>query len=158
MKISWTLGKREYQYFGQELFFKYANQLDQKDLALIEYLILNDSWWDTIDFISTKLVAQYFISFPEKRDEVIDRWISSGNLWLRRSAILFQLKYKDRMDIHFLVGIIERLIPSQEFFINKAIGWVLREYAKTNPGWVQSYVETTPLSNLSKREALKHYT
>ena len=119
---------------------------------------MNDSWWDTIDFISTKLVAQYFISFPEKRDEVIDRWISSGNLWLRRSAILFQLKYKDRMDIHFLVGIIERLIPSQEFFINKAIGWVLREYAKTNPGWVQSYVETTPLSNLSKREALKHYT
>ena len=157
VKLLWSAGRREYQHFAQELFFKYAKQFEEEDLKLIEYIIVHDSWWDTIDFIATKIVAQYFLSFPEKRDEVISRWIESGDLWLRRSAILFQLKYKDQLDIVFLTSVIDRLIPSKEFFINKAIGWILREYAKTHPDWVQEYVAQTPLSNLSKREALKHF-
>jgi 3-methyladenine DNA glycosylase AlkD len=76
-------------------------------------------------------------------------------MWLNRSSLLFQLKYKQKTDTALLASYIETLAPSKEFFIRKAIGWILREYAKTNPDWVQEFVDTHELSGLSKREALK---
>jgi 3-methyladenine DNA glycosylase AlkD len=161
VKILWQKPQRDYQHFAQELVFKYKKELEKKDIELFEFMIMNKSWWDTIDFIAPKLVNQYFKAFPEERDIYIRKWLDSENIWLQRSAILFQLKDKEKIDTHLLTSIIQSLISSEtaskEFFINKAIGWILREYSRTNPNWVIDFVEKneSQLSNLSKREALR---
>ena len=77
-------------------------------------------------------------------------------MWLQRSSLLFQNKYKSKTDTELLSNYIIHLSPSKEFFIQKAIGWVLREYAKTNPDWVVAFVSNHALPSLSKREAMKH--
>jgi len=152
----WQEPYREYQYFAQELAQKYIKQPDIGDIDLYEYMIKHKSWWDTVDFIAAKLVGPYFKAFPERRKEIIESWLKSNNIWLQRSALLFQLKYKEKTDTDFLSYIIQTLLGSDEFFINKAIGWILREYAKTNPEWVRKFVAETPeLDKLSKKEALR---
>jgi len=155
IKDLWSRPERDYQYFGQELVFKYASQLEEHDIELFEFMITQKSWWDTIDFIAANIVGVYMKTFPQKRVVTIDRWMLSGNMWLQRTCLLFQLKYKDKLDTLLLKRIIEQLLGSKEFFINKAIGWILREYSKTNAEWVKDFVAKTSLSNLSKKEALR---
>jgi len=151
----WEKPQRDYQYFSQELAFKYVKQLAEKDIELYEYMVTHKSWWDTVDFIAAKLIGEYFKKFPEQRDAYVKKWISSNNIWLQRSALLFQLKYKENLDTALLSSIINSLLGSKEFFINKAIGWILREYSKTNPTWVKDFAKKTALSSLSKKEALR---
>lgn len=151
----WERPQREYQYFAQELMQKYIKEFEIQDIELFEFMIVNKSWWDTVDKISIKLVGEYFRIYPEQRKPYVDKWIDSNNIWLQRTAILFQLKYKKKMDTSLLQYIINSLLNSNEFFINKAIGWVLREYGKTNATWVIQYVQKTKLSKLSNREALR---
>ncbi len=156
VKALWKKPEREYHYFAQELAFKYAKKLEKDDIRLFEYMITNKSWWDTVDMICNKLLGPYFKQFPSEIESSIDRWLASNNIWLQRSAVLFQLKYKQELDTDLLRYVINKLMGSKEFFINKAIGWVLREYSRTNPAWVIAFVETNPnLDNLSKREALR---
>lgn len=163
VKTLWQKPQREYHYFAQELAFKYKNELEKEDLELFEFMVLTNSWWDTVDFIAPKLIHQYFKSFPNERDFYIKKWLDSNNIWLQRSAILFQLKDKEKLDTDLLTFVIDFLTSSKtsskEFFINKAIGWILREYSKTNPKWVLDFVKNNELelSNLSKREALKWF-
>jgi 3-methyladenine DNA glycosylase AlkD len=137
------------------LFFKYKRQFDQKDINLLEHIITSKSWWDTIDFIASNLAGHYFKLFPDQRWPICEKWLLGDNIWLHRSALLFQLKYKTEVDTELLKHIIRRLLGSNEFFINKAIGWMLREYSKTNPDWVLGFVERHTLHKLSRREALK---
>ena len=118
-------------------------------------MITHKSWWDTVDFIAANLVGPYFKSFPGQREKITGKWLSSNNMWLQRSVLLFQLKYKDSLDTDFLADTIHSLTGSEEFFINKAIGWILREYSKTNPQWVRQFVQATSLHPLSKREGLR---
>ncbi|MBI9036241.1 MAG: DNA alkylation repair protein [Bacteroidales bacterium] len=152
----WELPYREYQYFAMEILDKFAKNAPKERIVLYEFLILNKSWWDTIDYIAPHLLGSYFKIYPEQIHSFTSKWINSENIWLQRSAILFQLKYKKDTHLELLYSIIERLMGSKEFFINKAIGWILREYSKINPNEIQTYVDTHPeLSNLSKREALK---
>lgn len=155
VKKLWLKPQREFQYFAQSLVFKYKQQFSVGDIDLFEFMILNKSWWDSIDFIAPNLLGCYFKTFPEKRNTIIEKWLNSENIWLQRSCILFQLKYKENMDTSFLSKVINRLNNSNEFFINKAIGWVLREYGKTDSDWVVAFVQKTSLSKLSKREALR---
>ena len=147
--------EREYHYFTQELVFKYVKQLKQEDISLLEYMVLQNSWWDTVDFIANKLIGTYFKMYPQEIIFYTDKWLASGNIWLQRSAILFQLKYKTDLDTILLSKIIASLEGSNEFFINKAIGWILREYSRTNPQWVVDFVAKTNLAPLSKKEALR---
>lgn len=151
----WKQPQRECQYFAQELAFKYTNQTEKSDIELYEYMVVNQSWWDTVDFIATKLMGAYFKKFPEQRAIYVKKWLASGNVWLQRCALLFQLKYKDETDLTLLSNTINALLGSKEFFINKAIGWILREYSKTNPEWVITFAKNTALSPLSKKEALR---
>jgi len=151
----WLKPQRELQYFTQELVRKYTKQFQKDDIALFEFMIVNKSWWDTIDFISVNLVGAYFTMFPEQIEFYVEKWLKSSNIWLQRSAILFQLKYKQQLDTELLIRIINNLLGSNEFFINKAIGWILREYGKINPVWVTEFVQKTALSNLSRREAIR---
>ncbi len=155
VKTCWKKPQREYYYFAQELTQKYIKQFEKSDIELLEHMIVNKSWWDTIDFIASNLVGPYFKKFPEQIEPTVEKWLDSKNIWLQRSTLLFQLKYKDKLDVALLENIISRLLGTKEFFINKAIGWILRSHSRVNADWVVDFVERTELSNLSRREALK---
>jgi 3-methyladenine DNA glycosylase AlkD len=151
----WNEPQRELHYFALEILFKYKNEYQKEDLKFFEKLITENSWWDSIDFIAPNILGVYFKKFPGMRKETIGGWLESENIWLQRSALLFQLKYKEELDKALLTYVIDRLNNEKEFFIRKAIGWILREYSKVNPDWVTKYVEKTTLQPLSRKEALK---
>ncbi|UCS95731.1 DNA alkylation repair protein [Echinicola marina] len=155
VEILWNKPERDFQLFAQELAYKYVKKLEPQDIDLFEYMVKNKSWWDTVDFIAVKLIGTYFEQFPQNRKKYVDKWLASDHLWLQRSTLLFQLNYKKNLDTNLLVHTIKPLLGSKEFFINKAIGWILRQYSKTNPNWVMDFVEKTSLSKLSKKEALR---
>ena len=155
VRTLWNKPQREYHYFAQELVQKYTKQFEEKDIILFEFMITNNSWWDTIDFIATKIIKSYFKKFPDQRDASIERWISSGNIWLQRTCIIFQLLEKEKTDVPLLRHVITSLLGSKEFFIDKAIGWALRDYSRTNPEWVMNFVKNVALHPISKKEALK---
>lgn len=100
-------------------------------------------------------MGDHLAKYPELIPRYTERWIASENLWLRRTAILYQLRYKERTDAGRLFRYIEKCKEENEFFIRKAIGWALREYSKTDESAVRAFVDKTPLSPLSVREALK---
>ena len=152
----WSLPEREYQYAAMALLDKYKKRIKPDSIILTEFLITEKSWWDTVDLLAGHHAGAYLAAFPEKRPELVRRWLDSDNIWLQRTAILFQLKYKKQTDTALLFSIIEELQESKEFFIRKAIGWALREYAKTDSECVVSFVHSHALSPLSVREALKH--
>lgn len=153
----WTQPQREYQYFANELLRKCIKDVETDWIEWFFFMITTRSWWDTVDFIASNLVGPYFVKFPEKKEKTCLDWVMSGNIWLQRSVLLFQLKYRKNTDVVLLTDAIEKLAGSKNFFIRKAIGWALREYSKVNIGFVETYVEQNKekLSPLSKREALK---
>ncbi len=151
----WQMPYREYKYFAMELMVKMKKKVGHDAIHLYERLITEESWWDTIDLIAPSLVGYHFMEYPEERTKYLNKWLKSGNIWLQRSCILFQLKYKLDTDTRLLGSIVLKLKDSKEFFIRKAIGWSLREYSKTDPGFVVRFVQTHELSGLSHREALK---
>lgn len=155
-KQLWDEPEREPHYCGQELLEKRARHLTVEDLPLIEHLVIRQSWWDTVDVLATKLAGEILRRDPDHLVPATTRWLDSENFWLQRTAILCQLKWKDKTDRVVLSRAIERTRDSSEFFLRKAIGWALREYAKTDPEWVRGFVGRTELSPLSRREALKH--
>ncbi|MDQ3073589.1 MAG: DNA alkylation repair protein [Bacteroidota bacterium] len=137
----WQRPHREYQYFGMELLGKFVKHLRRNDILFFEELITHKSWWDTIDYIAPNLVGAWFREFPKQGNEYIDKWLSGDNIWLKRTAIIFQLKYKKNTDTELLFRIINKLAEEREFFIRKAIGWSLREYSKADPEAVVRFVE-----------------
>lgn len=151
----WSKPQREFQYFAIDLNRKYLKKIEFQDIELFELMITNKSWWDTVDLITTNLVGNYFKLFPEQIIPITKIWMESDNIWLQRTCLIFQLKYKEEIDTDLLTDYILQLKDTKEFFINKAIGWILREYTRTNPEWVIDFVNKHELSNLSKREALK---
>lgn len=155
IKELWGRPEREYQFFAQELCFKYVNYFERKDIQLLTFMVTHKSWWDTVDYIAVKLIGAYFRMHQDQLDSTIEKWLASNNIWLQRCCLLYQLKSKENMDTIRLSLIIKYLLGSKEFFINKAIGWVLREYSRTNPKWVSDFVATNDLAPLSKKEALR---
>ncbi len=151
----WEKPHREYQYFALDILDKKSKKQEKENIVLIEYLITSKSWWDTVDLIATKLAGTYFMKFPGETVKATEKWMDSGNMWLQRVSLLYQLKYKNETDTDLLAKYIRRLSGSDEFFIRKAIGWVLREYSKTDPRFVLDFVENNDISIFSKKEALK---
>ena len=132
-------------------------QIPAKFIKTLEYLIVTKSWWDTVDSLAGGTVGIHFLRFPEVREQYLARWRASKNFWLRRTTILFQLGYEQNTDFDLLCDIIRENLGSNEFFINKAIGWALRQYARTDPKAVKKFVNATKeLNPLSRREAMKH--
>lgn len=152
----WALPQREFQYVAGGLLGKFAEQLPAEFIETIEYLITTKSWWDTVDGLAGGIVGTHFKRFPAVKKKYLARWRKSGNFWLRRTCILFQLNYKKDTDFALLCEIICENLDSGEFFINKAIGWSLRQYARVDPNAVKKFVKSTPLQPLSRREAMKH--
>ncbi|MFG6495600.1 DNA alkylation repair protein [Fictibacillus sp. UD] len=156
LKEVWAMPEREMQMAGLSLADKLKKQMTIEDIEWIEYIIVNKSWWDTVDHIAKHIAGYYFLKFPEEITHVTERWIDSKNIWLMRSAILFQLGYKDKTDKELLAHIIKETKYEQDFFIRKGIGWALREYAYTNGDWVWEFVHKEELSPLSYKEAIKN--
>ncbi|MCY1635532.1 DNA alkylation repair protein [Marinifilum sp. D737] len=151
----WELSEREFQYLALEYLAKLKKQLEKPDISNIEQLIVTKSWWDSVDVLAP-LVGVLCKKYPELKTEVLDDWIISSNIWLKRVSILFQLKYKNDVDTEFLSKTIIANNLSNEFFVNKAIGWALRQYSKFNPDWVKEFISKYPLSPLSIREGSKY--
>ncbi len=157
--IAWELfnkKEREFHYCGQEIIIKEIKKnYVKEDILLIEKFITTNSWWDSVDFLAKYLLGNYLLQFPEQKYDVIELFSNSENMWLNRSAIIFQLSYKQNTDFDLLKSECEKHKHSKEFFIQKAIGWALRDYSKYNPLAVKEYVNNTTLKPLSAREALR---
>jgi 3-methyladenine DNA glycosylase AlkD len=149
--------QREFHYCAIEILIKQLKgNYEKKDIQLIEKLITTNSWWDSVDTIAKNILGQYLLEYPLETKKVINHFSNSDNMWLNRSAILFQLGHKQKTNFDLLQFECEKHKNSDDFFIQKAIGWALREYAKTNPEAVKNFVGNTNLKNLSKKEALKN--
>lgn len=158
VKWCWNEPQREWQYLAMEFLGKRAKKVDEDIISLYEFMIINKSWWDTIDYIASNLVGVYLQKFPDRIPDLTNNWIATNNMWLQRTCLLFQLKYRSKTNTILLEDFIAELYQSKEFFIRKAIGWALREYSKTDPIYVQQFVKRYKLSGLSEREALKWMT
>jgi 3-methyladenine DNA glycosylase AlkD len=150
--------QRELHYFAIELVGHHKKLWSKQTLPLIEWMITHNSWWDSVDSTNTHVISKFFLLYPEHIEAYTSKWNQSSNKWLIRMSILFQLTYKTKTNSTLLAHYIESSIEHEDFFVRKAIGWALRAYATTDSKWVINFVKKHPkLSNLSKREALKHY-
>lgn len=153
----WALPEREFQYVASELLWEGRKVLSPKSLELAEELLVQKSWWDSVDSLCSDLIGPLVLRFPELKTEM-DRFSSHPNFWLRRVALIHQLSYKDQTDAERLFEYCLANATDQEFFVRKGMGWALRQYAYTNPTAVYEFVEQykDKLSALTIREALKH--
>jgi 3-methyladenine DNA glycosylase AlkD len=152
----WREPHREVQLIAMELLDKYKRELTAEYFALLEKMISTKSWWDTVDYIASTLVGNLVRRFPEEGYKWIDKWRKSGDIWLVRTTIIFQLKYKEEVDEELLFSLIKENRDDKEFFIRKAIGWSLRQYGKYKPERIRWFIENNELSGLSRREAMKN--
>jgi 3-methyladenine DNA glycosylase AlkD len=158
VKLLWEQPEREFQNVAMSFLDAHGRRTEESRIKLLELLIVEKSWWDTVDFLAGNAAGSYLIHYPEQIENYPDKWIQSENLWLRRSALLFQLGYKHRTNEERLFRYISSCGHEKEFFIAKAIGWALRQYARVNPDAVIAFVAKESLQPLSKREALKRLT
>ncbi len=152
----WKLEEREYQYVAVDLLRRHARRLDGSDLPALEKLVQSKSWWDSVDALVPTIgeIVLRERSLAARMDVLIE----ADDFWLRRVAILHQLAWKDETDEKRLFRYCLQCADDKEFFIRKAIGWALRQYARTAPDAVRRFVDTHrgALSGLSVREATKH--
>lgn len=156
VKVLYNLPQREYHYTAIDLYLKFMKKkFELKDGRFITRMITTHSWWDTVDILAKHALGNYLLQFPEQKRKMIDYYTEHSDFWLNRSAILFQLGYKDKTDANELFFHCKKHAHSEEFFIQKAIGWALREYGKVNPEAVIQFVKNNTLQALSEREALR---
>lgn len=152
----WNKEEREFQYVVVYYLKAMQKFLKREDISRLKYLIVTKSWWDTVDLLA-KVVGSLVIRI-EGYDQIMLEWSNDSNIWLRRVAILYQLSLKDKVDEQILDKILVNNLGDSEFFINKAIGWALRDYSKYNPEWVKEFIRKNKdnMANLSIREASKY--
>jgi 3-methyladenine DNA glycosylase AlkD len=131
---------------------RYRSHRTVAALPLYEELIVTGAWWDFVDEVATRLVGELDVA------PVMREWALVEDMWKRRTAIIHQIARRDGTDAQLLFECIEPNRGDREFFIRKAIGWALREYAKVDAGAVERYCATHELSPLSRREALRNLT
>ncbi|WP_448912941.1 DNA alkylation repair protein [Gemella sp.] len=152
----WNKEEREFQYVVVYYLKAMQKFLKREDISRLKYLIVTKSWWDTVDLLA-KVVGSLVIRI-EGYDQIMIEWSKDSNIWLKRVAILYQLSLKEKVNKQVLERILVNNLGDSEFFINKAIGWALRDYSKFNPEWVREFIEKNKngMANLSIREASKY--
>ncbi|NLA11834.1 MAG: DNA alkylation repair protein [Firmicutes bacterium] len=152
----WQQSEREFQYLAVDYLSRLKGLLTADDISKLRDLAVSKSWWDTVDGLNV-IIGDLALRFTGVK-EIMLRWSTGGNIWLRRIAIDHQLMYKKQTDRALLERIIINNLGGTEFFINKAIGWSLRQYSKTDPDWVRSFIERHrgEMAALSIREAGKY--
>ena len=135
---------------------------DPSALGLYRHLVETGAWWDYVDVVAADRVGPILLRHRAIVTPLLREYAVDAHLWVRRTAILAQLKHRDATDLDLLAEVLdanlEDSLHGREFFIRKAVGWALRQHARTDPDWVRDYVATRgpALSGLSRREALKH--
>ena len=152
----WEKESREYQCVAANYLKAMQSYLTENDLPKLERLVVTKSWWDTVDILD-RVVGSLVYDHPEL-EEIILKWSLSDNIWLRRVAIDHQLLRKEKTNVQLMEKILLHNLNQTEFFINKAIGWALRDYSKTNPDWVAGFIEKNKerMADLSIKEASKY--
>ena len=152
----WNKEEREFQYVVVYYLKAMQKFLKREDISRLKYLIVTKSWWDTVDLLA-KVIGSLVIRI-KGYDQIMLEWSKDSNIWLRRVAILYQLSLKDKVDEIILDKILVNNLGDNEFFINKAVGWALRDYSKFNPEWVREFIKKNKdnMANLSIREASKY--
>ena len=152
----WENKYREFQYVGADYLKNMKDKLTIDDIHKFKRLILEKSWWDTIDNLDMTIGA---LALKDSNvNKILLEWSLDGNIWLRRIAIDHQLLRKEKTNTELLEKILKNNLGQTEFFINKAIGWALRDYSKTNPEWVKNFIEENKenMAKLSIKEASKY--
>ena len=156
IEICFKHDKRECQYTAA-YYLKYMQRfLVEDDIPKLKELVLTKSWWDTVDILD-KVIGSIIYN-NKNLHPIILEWSKDDNIWLRRVAIDHQLLRKENTDEQLLEKILINNLNHKEFFVNKAIGWALRDYSKTNPQWVRNFIEVHKenMASLSIREASKY--
>lgn len=151
----YSLPEREYKYAAIHLLVKYEKKWTREDVDRLLSLALTEPWWDTIDSFAPSIFGPMALREKEVKEKMREL-IYEEDRWKKRISILFQLKYKNLMDEEHLTEAIGHNLHTREFFVDKAIGWILREYAKTSETFVREFMKRDDLSALSRREAGKH--
>ena len=152
----WQMPEREYQYLAVDYLDKIRSKLSPSDIPNLKEIIVTKSWWDTVDSLDV-IIGDIALRHPEV-NEILLKWSTDENIWLRRTAIDHQLPRKEKTDTALMERILINNLGQEEFFINKAIGWSLREYSKTDPEWVRSFIDKhkNEMKPLSIREGSKY--
>ncbi|GGE28648.1 DNA alkylation repair protein [Streptococcus himalayensis] len=153
---AWANPYREIHYAAIDYLATNKRKLTPEDLPRLKTLITTHSWWDSVDGLD-KIAGEIAFSYPKAKSVLLD-WSVSDNIWLRRVAIDHQLLRKQDTDTELLEQIVVNNLGQTEFFINKAIGWSLRDYSKVNPAWVRDFIAKyeEKMAPLSIREASKY--
>ena len=158
--LLWAKPQREFQYFAIDYLEKHMDTSAEfeANMECIKSLITSKSWWDTVDALANKIVGGFVRQHRDVGKNVMEDWIDHENMWLRRTALLHQLSYKEETDEEMLFRFCSLRAEEEEFFIRKAIGWALRQYAWTCSSSVKKFLlkHKKTLSNLSFKEAAKH--
>ena len=152
----WENKYREFQYVGADYLKNVKDKLTIDDIPKLKQLVLEKSWWDTIDNLDMTIGA---LALKDSNvNKILLEWSLDENIWLRRIAIDHQLLRKEKTNTELLEKILKNNLGQAEFFINKAIGWALRDYSKTNPEWVKNFIEENKekMAKLSIKEASKY--
>ena len=152
----WKNEYRELQYSALDYLQAVKDILTDKDIPKLKTLALSKSWWDTIDYLDM-IIGGIALKYSKVNDTIL-KWSTDENIWLRRIAIDHQLLRKEKTNVELLEKIIKNNFGQTEFFINKAIGWALRDYSKTNPKWVRDFIEKNKdkMAKLSIKEGSKY--
>ena len=161
-ELLWQKPQREYRYTAVDLLRRHRDQLSVNDLPALQALLLRESWWETVDGLSAVIAEVMHAAVHQKPNAAVamDVWLKHPSHWVRRSAMLYQLGWRLDTDTTRLFGYAQQLADEKEFFIRKAIGWALRDYARWNPQAVTEFLvqHRATLSGLTVREASKHLT
>ena len=152
----WENRYREFQYVAADYLKDKKDKLTIDDIPKLKQFILKKSWWDMIDNLDMTIGA---LALKDSNvNKILLEWSLDENIWLRRIAIDHQLLRKEKTNTELLEKILKNNLGQAEFFINKAIGWALRDYSKTNPEWVKNFIEKNKekMAKLSIREASKY--
>jgi 3-methyladenine DNA glycosylase AlkD len=151
--LLWQKNERECQYAAMDFAAAIERKMDDSWLPFWVKKIQEKSWWDTVDFIASHSIGTLLINQADNAD-LAWQWTEDKNMWLQRTAIIFQLKYKSKTNAGLLFDLITAQAANKEFFIRKACGWALREYGKTNGLAVSEFINNnrTILSNLTIKE------
>jgi len=159
IRALWEKEERDYQYAAIDLLNAWSKKhYSEEDASELEWILNHKSWWDSVDAIASNYLGKWALLFPEKARETFEKWRYHESFWLQRSCLIYQLKYKDEVDCAYLENLIQQMNGNNEFFIQKAIGWSLRQLSKYKPEEVVQILSNNPIKGLALREASKYLT
>ncbi len=157
VRTLWQHSHREAKYAAMDIAMRYKRWINDEHWTLYCHLVSTADWWDTLDLIASNLIGPCLLANRRHQTE-LDNWAKAERLWTRRASLLAHLKHKEQTDKNALKRTILTLTEDGQFFIQKAIGWALREYSKTNAEWVDAFIAQhgNKLSKLAIREGSKY--